>query len=184
MYWRVVWGEPLLSRASLRLGATTYPLSLLYWYLMPTLCPPAEHRCSSGILRHYCVQDTFFLSFLNPKPSRGLLTDCCVICLSRRIHWILREPQVESFVSREICECSLCHLLACRELVQHWIGVGFAEKGVFYSAEDYDEHTGWLPQRCLGSEMPRLDWCNVWRKKKSQKMLFFSAPWDDQCFYH
>lgn len=37
----------------------------------------------------------------------------------------------------------------------------FAEKGVFYSTEDYNEHTGRLPERYLGSERPRLEWCNV-----------------------
>lgn len=76
VYRWVVWGEPLLSRASLQVGAATYPFSLLYRYLIPTLCPPSEHQCSSGIVRHYCVQDFFF----NPKLPRGLLTDC-VICL-------------------------------------------------------------------------------------------------------
>lgn len=87
-----------------------------------------------------CTGLFFFLT------STWTIDRLCVICLSRRIHWMLNEPQVESFVSREICECSLCHLLACRELVQHWIG-GFAERGVFHSAEDYNEHTGRLPQR-------------------------------------
>lgn len=62
VYRWVVWGEPLLSRASLQVGATTYPFSLLYRYLIPTLCPPSEHQCSSGIVRHYCVQDIFFLT--------------------------------------------------------------------------------------------------------------------------
>lgn len=87
--------------------------------------------------------------FFYPKLPRGLLTDYCVMCPSRRINWMLTEPPMESFVSGEICEF-FCHLLACRELVQHWIGVDFAEIAVFDSAEDYIKHTGWVSKKISG----------------------------------
>lgn len=59
--------------------------------------------------------------------------------------------------------------------MQHWIGVGFAEVGVFYSAEDYIEHIGWHSERYLVSEWPKLDWCNVKIKKNKKVIHFFSG---------
>lgn len=90
---------------------------------------------------------------------------------------MLREPQVESFISRKICECSFCRLLACREIVQHWSGIVLLKRVCFIQQRTIMNTLGGFQKDSWVQKGQGSNGAMFRKKKKSHKIFFSFMGW-------
>lgn len=123
----------------------------------PHLSVPAEHQCSSGILRRDCVQDFSCCLMENQQTVDMFL----VIGGRSKNHWWSR------FVSVKICECSSHHPLASNS-VQTWDlkWTVLLNKAWFYGRR-LGEPTRWKTHICVRLTFRKVKADVVQCKKKT-----------------